>query len=65
MLYVPKKPSRKDLLKVITRLQVLIGQAEAFHGNDRDPNGHEKGQKALRQAHELCIQARSFDPPTE
>jgi hypothetical protein len=62
---VHKKPSRRDLLKVITTLQHLIGTAMQNHGNDRNPNGYEAGQKALEQAHELCIQARSFDPPTD
>lgn len=50
---------------VITELQGLIGRAMARHGNDRDRDGYEKGQKLLEQAHELCIQARTFDPPTD
>jgi hypothetical protein len=65
MLTVTKKPSRKELLKVITELQKLVGTAMHTHGNDRDPNGFERGQKALERAHELCIQARAFDPPTD
>lgn len=62
---IAKKPTRKDLMKVITELQKLIGTAMSRHGNDRDPNGFEKGQIALEQAHNLCIEARSFDPPTD
>jgi len=62
---VTKKPSRRDLLRVITELQHLIGQASAYIGNDRNPNGYEQGMKTLEQAHTLCIEARSFDPPTD
>ncbi|WP_224005378.1 hypothetical protein [Paraburkholderia tropica] len=65
MLTVGKKPSRRELLIVITELQSLIGQAQGQHANDRDRNSFEAGQKLLEQAHELCIQARSFDPPTD
>jgi hypothetical protein len=60
-----KKPSRKDLLKVIAELQQLVGSAHGLHANDRNPMGFEEGQKKLEAAHELCIQARSFDPPTD
>jgi hypothetical protein len=60
---ITKKPSRKQLLKVIVELQDLIGKAQARHGNDRDPNGFEKGQKLLEEAFQLCLEARQFDPP--
>lgn len=60
---ITKKPDRRQLLKVIGELQDLIGQASARHGNDRDPLGYEAGQKALEKAHNLCIEALSFDPP--
>lgn len=62
---VNKKPNRKEMLAIITELQLLIGKAIGLHGNDRDPNGYEKGQKILEEAHQLCIEARSFDPPTD
>lgn len=65
MLTVTRKPTRKDLLRVITELQNLVGQAMGTHANDRDRNGFEKGQKVLEEAHELCIRARAFDPPTD
>lgn len=65
MLTLAKKPTRKDLLAVITELQNLVGTAMSAHANDRDPAGFEKGQKALEQAHELCILARSYDPPID
>lgn len=60
---VAKKPTRKDLLVIIGELQTLIGSAHGLHANDRNPMGFEDGQKKLEQAHELCIQARSFDKP--
>jgi hypothetical protein len=62
---VTKKPSRRDLLKVITELQSSIGEAMHLHANDRDLNGYEKAQVILEAAHELCIEARSFDKPTD
>ncbi|AMR77980.1 hypothetical protein [Cupriavidus nantongensis] len=65
MLAIAKKPTRRELLQVITELQDLIGKAMARHGNDRDRDGYEMRQKYLEQAHELCIEARSFDPPTD
>lgn len=64
-LEITKKPTRKDLLKVVTELQRLIGRGMACHGNDRDPHGFEKGNNALQEAHNLCIAARSFDPPAD
>jgi hypothetical protein len=59
-----KKPSRRELLRVIGVLQGKIGRATAYHANDRDPNGFEKAQVELAKAFDLCIRARSFDPPT-
>ncbi len=41
--------TRKQL-KAISTIQTLIGRAESFHGNDRDRDGFEKGQNALREA---------------
>lgn len=58
-----RKPTRRDLLMVIGHLQDLIGEASASHGNDRNPNGFERGQKALADAMKVCIEARSYDPP--
>lgn len=60
---ITKKPSRGDLIKVVTELQRLIGKAQVCHGNDRNPNGFEQGQKALDEAFDLCLSARAFDPP--
>ena len=60
-----RKPTRRDLLAVVTRLQNLIGDAEGARHNDRDPNRSETVGWYLRAALELCDQARSYDPPTE
>lgn len=62
---ITRKPSRKQLLRAIGELQMLIGDAIAFHTNDRNRHGFEHGQKALRKAFEICIDARSFDPPDD
>jgi len=62
-LVIDSKPTRAQLLRVVAELQSLIGEASAAHGNDRDPDGFEKGQAALRKAFGLCVAARRFDPP--
>lgn len=64
-LKVIKKPTRRDLLKVVTELQTLISKGRSLHANDRNPHGFEQGQNVLQEAFELCISARSFDPPTD
>lgn len=63
-LKVSKKPTRRDLLEIVTELQTLISKGLSLHANDRNPNGFEQGQNVLQEAFELCIAARSFDPPT-
>jgi hypothetical protein len=55
-------PTRRDLLVVIGRLQNLIGLARAVK-NDRNPERERDTNAALDEAHQLCIEARSFDPP--
>ena len=57
-----QKPTRRDLLLVIGRLQDLIGNALAAN-NDRNRNQWEDTTRALTQAHELCVTARAHDPP--
>lgn len=63
-LYLDRKPTRRELMQGITRLQNLIGQAICLHGNDRDKDGFEKAQAVLDEAHELCIELRGYDDPT-
>ena len=58
-----RRPTRRDLLVVIGRLQDLIGQSLANHGKDRNPDGFELGQDALAVAFQLCIESASQDKP--
>lgn len=60
-----RRPTRRDLLVVIGVLQDTIGRAHGYHGNDRDPNGFERGQRLLNKAHDLCIRALGQDSPIE
>lgn len=64
-LKVTRKPTRLDLLKIVAELQTLISKGRTLHGNDRNPNGFEQGQIVLQEAFNLCVEARSFDPPTD
>ena len=57
------KPTRRDLLIVVGRLQDLVGRAMA-QLNDRNPNRQEEVTATLNEAHTLAINARRFDPPT-
>lgn len=56
------KPTHDDLLRVIGQLQNLIGHAKGNYGNDQNPDGFERGQDALDEAFELCIDARGHFP---
>lgn len=58
-----KKPSRTDLLGAISSLQGLIGRTMAVN-NDRNPNRKAQVDDLLGRAHQLCIDARSDDPPS-
>ena len=60
---ITKKPTRKDLLKVISRLQGLIGSVQGVYDNDRAENRADRLYPLLKEALDLCVQARSFDPP--
>lgn len=59
-----KKPSRRDLLVVIGRLQDMFGTALA-RNNDRNPERQGEVDAALSFGHHLCIEVRSHDPPLE
>lgn len=61
---IAKGPVRK-LLVTITRLQDLVGRAQAFYENDRNPDGYELGGNALEEAFNLCVQATSDYYPTD
>jgi hypothetical protein len=58
-----RRPTRRDLLVVIGRLQDLISKASGSHGNDRDPNGFEVGMKTLDKAFSLCVEVLGYDFP--
>ena len=49
--------------KKLGTVQDLIGVAKGCHMNDRDPNGFEKGQKALDEAFGLVVELLSKYPP--
>jgi hypothetical protein len=58
-------PTRRDLLIVVERLQLLIGTAQMNYEDDRNQDGLARGRDALVAAHNLCISARErfpFDP---
>ena len=57
------RPTRTDLVAAITSLQGLIGLAQAAT-NDRNPNRAAEVRDYLEQAHALCVEARTHDPPT-
>lgn len=60
-----KKPTRRDLLLVIGELQDLIGHIGGVAMNDA-PSVRERAkpiQDAVAKGMDLCIKARSFDPP--
>ncbi len=59
-----RKPSRRDLLIVIGRLQDLIGRANSLN-NDRNPNKQASVDGFLNEAHQLCVEVRSYEPPIE
>ena len=58
-----KKPSRRDLLRVIAVVQQLIGEARGAHANDRDPEAFERAQTLLARAMDICDEARQYDAP--
>lgn len=59
-----RKPTRRDLLIVIGRLQDKIGRAMA-EDNDRNPNRAAQVQGVLTEAFDLCNEARAQDPSIE
>lgn len=59
-----RKPTRRDLLIIIGRLQQKVGHAMA-RNNDRNQNRQAQVDGALTEAHRLCIQALGQDPPID
>jgi len=61
----PRKPTRRDLLVVIARLQNAIGDARMYYEDDQNQEGLGLGRAALMNAHDLCIEATGQDPPVD
>jgi len=57
----PCKPTRNDLLIVISRLQDMVGSARGLHYNDRSQTAFEEAQDTLKEAFNLCVLVRNFD----
>lgn len=54
----PKKPSRKEVMAVISEIQGLIGTAIAAYQNDRDPMRADKVINTLEKAFDMAIRIR-------
>ena len=60
------KPTRRDLLVIIDRLQRIIGEAMIALDSDSGPGERVPVvRSALTRAHELCIEAAGYDPPVQ
>lgn len=57
------KPSRKALLFIIGELQQMAGRAQSIYLNDTSTERADRLLPLLKRMEELCIDARSFDPP--
>jgi hypothetical protein len=55
-----RKPTRRDLLIVIGRLQDKLGRISSAM-NDRNPNREAEVHGAVQEGMDLCIEARSHD----
>lgn len=58
-----KRPTRRDLLLVIGELQGVFGRLRAAAMDDRATERAAALQDLAELGHDLCIKARSFDPP--
>lgn len=59
----PKKPTRRDLLAVVCRLQGHIGDAMQWLDSDTTQDAKARMRAALSTAHDLCVSTREHDPP--
>jgi hypothetical protein len=57
-----KKPTRRELLAVVTECQNLFGEIMAAF-SDTNPNRADDITRLTDQGFNLCLKARSFDPP--
>lgn len=56
------KHTRGQLLAYVNQIRLLIGDALAAN-HDRNTDRFSQVTRALNEAHELCIDAASTDPP--
>lgn len=59
-----RRPTRRDLLVVVGRLQTLISRLESA-ANDRNPNRAAWIAGIAREWFNLCVAARSYDTPVD
>ncbi len=60
---ITKKPSRAQLLDVITQLQGLVGEAIGAAWNDRAHDRITRIIRPLDEGFDLCVSALAFDAP--
>lgn len=54
--------SKRDLIAVIGKLQIVIGMASSAAANDRSPHRQAQTQGILEWGHNLCIEATGHFP---
>lgn len=57
------RPTRRDLLGVIARLQDLVGEALAASRDDIARDRPKRVEGPLEEAHDICIRASALEPP--
>jgi hypothetical protein len=62
---VRTRPTRRDLLIVLSRLQTIIGRSKSLAQNDRNPNRLENLLSQLDSGFDLCLDVLEFDPPMD
>lgn len=60
-----RRPTRRDLLIVVGRLQSIIGAMGAAALDDRHPERAQAVSDLLAEGMELAVAARSYDPPLD
>lgn len=57
------RPTRRQLLAYLSEIQNAIGDAGCYSLEDKNPDRAAMLARALRRAHQLCIDAQSKDRP--
>jgi hypothetical protein len=55
----------KIILQKVGQIQNLIGEAKAFHQDDRDQEGFAMGQRKLEEAFRLCVKITELYEPVQ